>query len=1544
MKQKLWFTRFIGIGMFLTVLSLCVFAQVDVKWREIGPWGGDIRDIKMKIVDSTTKARSTPNWKFDSTVVASYGAGVFINDSAATGNWISRNKGLPNRKVLCLGIRKIGYGDTMYVGMDGYGIYRTYDAGESWEAASGSGVLSIVTRKVYAIAVHPNQSWKILAATDQGLWKTVNCGATWTQVGAPVPTNQLITDVQWHEYSTGKVYASSAGSIYYSDDEGATFTAYVVNTTTINCLALAFSPYDTLFCGMQDGKVYEITFPPPTYSYTKRVVRNDPNYPVYSITINPKVDTVNGYYKEIGAADTLYLGTKYGVFKGTKMLDNNYTWVQTNNGLGNTLINSIVYYPGRQYINNDLTGHHQQNPWVFAGTGFNGIYWMHNNLPGGGASFTASNDSLPVGGIKVVSVNPLSSNILYTGGGYGLGSGLGNGAIWKSANASVSPTADPAPVTWTRVFPPEDTATVGKIITSITNSYYNSNYVLAADSLKGIYKSTDGGTSWTQVYNGTGVSYVHVARYIATQPTADTEKVFASRRVNGTWQILKSTNGGNSFTALSTTFNFPITSLIADSASPQYLYVTTWGAGVYRSTDMGSTFTQITTTNGVYNPNVYSLAVDDTKDTLVIGTEYGLFTSNDRGLTWVDDNNYGTLDGIDKVTNVYRVRDTVWSTSSGKGIFYRASNATQWSKATIEIGTNTFSPVLNDTLLLKDLDFIWKWTSGPPLPIAGYAASEIYGGLRRLNDANNIPFMNGTTAGAADSVYVYLPDTCSAFRSLTNESRVDIPIRIVNASFVDSFRVTIKAPISYFTAIDTTITTSTLTSGRSFTRYVNATDGSQCRWVFNSTTPFSTNSDTVLFKVRYKVTNDLTLNDSLPHPATNNDSSLHIVRGLATLEGGSAVAPEDSTDFMWRTSTDSNATGWGKPGYTTDTIGIFWLRHLPYSTAATDSNGLPGYLPSELTSYIDGSFITLPGEAGNENGYSDYNLRTEHDWLYTQNTGKSMIVRIRPTAYPTYPYLTWSSLPEEPIRTGDAIGAFYYRNDSLVCAGWGIWRADIGCTFVVWGDDDRTPLKDGFVYNEQLNFKIYDSRYKKVWPVPNIYTSVATGTATFVPNQITEYDTKFQGKLLQEMRLRLTGPDNLTSQYTGGWHLVSSYIYPVDPGTAVNDIFRFISNFYLMKDQTPNLYWPGIGINQILYWDVTKAYWIYMSQGDYNTRFPVQTAATAIIFRGTKIDPTISLPLTVGWNLIPYLGNNTYLVGSALASITGKYELVLDDSGQIYWPAAGMDQIGSLVPGKGYQIYMKQIATLNYPSAILTMSMKSFSTGGRIPELSGGETSIPHFIAKRVSPISQIIGLKLDGMTLREGDEIGVFTKDGLCVGSVNYKKNGKNQLAVTIFGNDEMSSKDVKTGANDGDALMFKVFTKADNKENTAEIKDISWVVGKAEGIVFKANTIAKVNLSLLGKILPTEYALDQNYPNPFNPTTTIRYALPEDGMTRIKIYDLLGREVRDLVSEQQIAGYYTIEWDGKNNYGLSVSTGMYMYKIEANKFNKTLKMMLMK
>ena len=94
----------------------------------------------------------------------------------------------------------------------------------------------------------------------------------------------------------------------------------------------------------------------------------------------------------------------------------------------------------------------------------------------------------------------------------------------------------------------------------------------------------------------------------------------------------------------------------------------------------------------------------------------------------------------------------------------------------------------------------------------------------------------------------------------------------------------------------------------------------------------------------------------------------------------------------------------------------------------------------------------------------------------------------------------------------------------------------------------------------------------------------------------------------------------------------------------------------------------------------------------------------------------------------------------------------------------------------------------------------------------------------------------------------------------------------------------------------------------------------------------------------LPRCYRLDQNYPNPFNASTEICYQTSQYGQVTLKIFNNLGQEVRSLVDAEQKAGQHAITWDGRDNLGRDVASGIFFCRLKAGDFSRTIKMVLLR
>ncbi len=151
-------------------------------------------------------------------------------------------------------------------------------------------------------------------------------------------------------------------------------------------------------------------------------------------------------------------------------------------------------------------------------------------------------------------------------------------------------------------------------------------------------------------------------------------------------------------------------------------------------------------------------------------------------------------------------------------------------------------------------------------------------------------------------------------------------------------------------------------------------------------------------------------------------------------------------------------------------------------------------------------------------------------------------------------------------------------------------------------------------------------------------------------------------------------------------------------------------------------------------------------------------------------------------------------------------------------------------------------------------------------------------------------------------------------------------------------------------------VFTPIENTIETVYLDSDASVVGSYSYFVtatdFSENEGKKSNdfsfvvtgIDGFSGAIPKVFALDQNYPNPFNPTTRINYQLPVSGNVVVEVYNLRGEIVTTLVDGNMQAGFHSVEWNGLTSSGNQISSGVYLYRIQAGDFNKVRKMIMLK
>jgi hypothetical protein len=125
---------------------------------------------------------------------------------------------------------------------------------------------------------------------------------------------------------------------------------------------------------------------------------------------------------------------------------------------------------------------------------------------------------------------------------------------------------------------------------------------------------------------------------------------------------------------------------------------------------------------------------------------------------------------------------------------------------------------------------------------------------------------------------------------------------------------------------------------------------------------------------------------------------------------------------------------------------------------------------------------------------------------------------------------------------------------------------------------------------------------------------------------------------------------------------------------------------------------------------------------------------------------------------------------------------------------------------------------------------------------------------------------------------------------------------------------------------------------------KDAKWLM--FDELEDKIDSLPETGVREVGEkeTLPEKFVLMQNYPNPFNPFTSIEFSIPAPAWVKVEIYNVLGKKIVTLVDEKLSAGYKIVEWDGKDDQGNDVSTGIYFYRLKAGEFTQTRKMVLLK
>ncbi|MEZ4961978.1 MAG: M12 family metallo-peptidase [Saprospiraceae bacterium] len=375
-----------------------------------------------------------------------------------------------------------------------------------------------------------------------------------------------------------------------------------------------------------------------------------------------------------------------------------------------------------------------------------------------------------------------------------------------------------------------------------------------------------------------------------------------------------------------------------------------------------------------------------------------------------------------------------------------------------------------------------------------------------------------------------------------------------------------------------------------------------------------------------------------------------------------------------------------------------------------------------------------------------------------------------------------------------------------------------------------------------------------------------------------------------------------------GWNMISSYVMPAMPA-VLNILNPIASEVIIVKDGEGQVAVPSFGINSIGDWTITEGYQLK------------SLTDTVLTIRGLQVDPS-QTPINIqsGWQIIAYLRDKSSGIEGALADIADKIVLVKNNEGNTYIPSFGINNIGNLVPTQGYQLRALDEAILVYAANDSLMQppaadLRAAQAGFR--EVKAAQ----HFV--REYPITGsnatiVLPKTVGDAMLRGGEEIGVFTEDGLICGTAVYE--GTN-LALTVWGDDPKTTYQ-KEGLVNGEPYLLKKWNQVTGKPELLSFDFKEGVPVYAENGYSILSAIEQTASSLDD---PENLLLFNYYPQPASQKVHFQLALSEPSECRLDILNIEGKYEANIV--EGTFSLYNFDYDVSG-----LTSGIYLMRLTIN------------
>ncbi|MDP8229453.1 MAG: T9SS type A sorting domain-containing protein, partial [Candidatus Electryoneaceae bacterium] len=331
-----------------------------------------------------------------------------------------------------------------------------------------------------------------------------------------------------------------------------------------------------------------------------------------------------------------------------------------------------------------------------------------------------------------------------------------------------------------------------------------------------------------------------------------------------------------------------------------------------------------------------------------------------------------------------------------------------------------------------------------------------------------------------------------------------------------------------------------------------------------------------------------------------------------------------------------------------------------------------------------------------------------------------------------------------------------------------------------------------------------------------------------------------------------------------------------------------------------------------------------------------------------SVEPDRPIPLRVGWSMVAYFPEEPVYFETTFANIDDIEEVlrvVKDAFGRFWLPRWHWGNLGDLERGMGYKVKVSEeiefvwnteervMATPSVqPEPVHFVTERSSGDNMSVLVISGpGVGVLADALVCQSSSVTRGRVTALDRtrgrVTARNYDiELGCFTETGICVGAVVLDGSDRNGFA--IWADDPTNNK--VDGATDDAPLMFKLWDGSNEME-------VVPVIESGESL-YRTDDVLVISLDK-DAVIPVEFGLTSLYPNPFNSVLTIGFTLDRTEHISLKLYNLTGREVGNLLDDVTNIGHHSLSWDASE-----FPSGLYFVRLEAGNRNKTAKIALVR